>query len=54
MSRKDDLEKSIRGSYQIVREFETIRQDTDNPKEKRRAERAIAEQWDLIKGYLGE
>ena len=54
MGRKDDLEKSIRESYQLVREFETIRQDTDNPKEKRRAERAIEEQWEFIKGYLAE
>ena len=54
MSRKDDLEKSIHQCYQLVREFEIIRQDTENPKEKRRAERAIAEQWEFIKGYLPE
>ncbi len=54
MSRKNDLEKNIRDSYQLIHDYEIIRQDTDNPKEKRRAERAIEEQWELIKGYLSE
>jgi hypothetical protein len=54
VSRKDDLEENIRESYQLVREYETLRQDTDDPKEKRRVERAMKEQWELIKGYLSE
>jgi len=54
MSRKNDLEENIRASYQLIREFEKIRQDSNDPKERLRAERVIAEQWELIKGYLAE
>ncbi len=54
MSRKDDLEKNINEAYQLVREYEIIRGDTDDPRKKRRAERAIKEQWELIRGYLAE
>jgi len=54
MSRKDDLEENIHASYQLIREFEKIQQDTDDPRERHRAERVIAEQWELIKGYLAE
>jgi hypothetical protein len=50
----DDLERRIRESYELLREFEAIRQDTDNPKEKHRCEREISRQWDLIEGYLAE
>ncbi|MBE2200366.1 MAG: hypothetical protein IAE79_17255 [Anaerolinea sp.] len=52
MSQKDDLEKHIRESYSLIREYEVIRQDTSSPKEKRRATREIAEQWDMIKEYV--
>ena len=54
MSRKEDLENIIRTSYQLVQEYEEIRQYTGDPKEKHRAERAINEQKALISGYLSE
>jgi len=54
VSLKNDLEENIRTSYQLIREFEKIQQDSNDPKERLRAERVIAEQWELIKGYLAE
>ena len=54
MSRKDDLEESIRESYGLVRDYEQIRQTSSDPKEKNRAQLAEAEQWEFIKSYLDE
>jgi hypothetical protein len=54
MARKTDLERHIRESYELVREFEDILRTSDNPKEQARTRRAIKGQWDLIEGYLAE
>ena len=39
MSRKTDLEQSIRESYSLIREYEDIIRLSDRPKEKLRAKR---------------
>lgn len=54
MSRKTDLEQAIVESYDMIREYERIRQTSDRPEEKLRARRTIDEQWKLIQGYLDE
>ena len=54
MTRRSDLEQHIRESYKLIREFEDILRLSDNPKERARAQHAIEEQWELIKGYLAE
>ncbi len=54
MSRKDDLEHSIRESNKLIREFEDILRLSDNPKEQARSRRSIEEQQKLIKGHLNE
>ena len=54
MSRKQDLERHIRESYQLILEYEDITRQSDSPKEKARSRRAIEEQWELIKGHLTE
>jgi hypothetical protein len=54
MGRRSDLEGSIRESYDIIREHETILQTSNRPEEKLRARRAIDQQWELIREYLGE
>jgi len=54
MGRKEDLESHIRESYELVRQSEAIVRETDRPKERKRAEREIDEQWGLIRGYLDE
>ncbi len=54
MSRKDDLEHNIRESYVLIRQYEAVQRDTDRPEERKRAQRVINEQWELIKGYLDE
>ena len=54
MSRKTDLEGHVRESYTLIREYQGIEQLSDDPREKRRAQRAIGEQWTLIKTYLEE
>ena len=54
MSRKDDLERSIRDSYEIIREYEDQIRIASRPEEKARARRAIDEQWTNIEGYLAE
>lgn len=54
MARQADLEKLIRESYDIILEYEEIRQLSSDPKEKRRAPQEIAEQWALIRGWLRE
>jgi hypothetical protein len=48
MSRRDDLEHSIRESYDLIREYEAIIRTSDRPEEKLRARRVIREQRALI------
>ena len=43
MSRKTDLEQSIRESYSLIREYEDIIRLSDRPKEKLHAKREIEE-----------
>ena len=50
----DDLEIHIRDSYTLIREYEQIRQDTDNPKERHRCKREADFQWELIESYLND
>ena len=54
MGRKQDLESHIRESYDLIRQYEIMRRETGRPEERKRGERIIDEQWDLIKGYLDE
>lgn len=54
MSRKEDLEKNIRESYELIRQYEAIQRDSDRPEERERAERVVDEQWKLIRGSLDE
>ncbi len=54
MSNKTDLERSIRESYSLIREYEDIIRLSDRPKEKLRAKGELEEQWRLIEGYLDE
>jgi formylglycine-generating enzyme required for sulfatase activity/energy-coupling factor transporter ATP-binding protein EcfA2 len=54
MSRQEDLEQSIRESYDIIRQYEAILCTSDRPEEKARARRLIREQWALVEGYLAE
>lgn len=54
MGRKDDLEKDIRQSYDLIRQHEETLKLSDNPKEKARCRRAIKEQRGLIRDYLEE
>jgi hypothetical protein len=54
MGRKSDLEKHIRESYELIRQFELMQQTSSDPKEKLRVRRDVAEQQDLIRGYLQE
>lgn len=54
MTRRDDLETGVRECYQLVREYEVIRDESDDPKVKRRSQRAIDDQLRLIKDYLTE
>jgi hypothetical protein len=54
MGRREDLERSIRESYDIVRQYEAILQTSDRPEEKLRARREIERQWMLIEGQVRE
>jgi len=54
MSRRTDLEEHIRGSYDIIRQYEEIVQTSNRPEEVQRARRKIKEQRALIAGYLRE
>ena len=54
MSRKEDLEQSIRESYRIIRDYEAVIRTSDRPEEKARARRMIDEQWALVEGYMAE
>jgi|GEM_PF-1451688 len=51
MGRKEDLERHIRESYELIRDYETIIRQTDSPKERQRAKHAIEEQREVIKGH---
>jgi len=54
MGRREDLERHIRQSYDIVRQYEEIVQTSSRPEEKARARHEMDEQWGLIQGYLAE
>lgn len=54
MSRKIDLENHIRESYGMIREYEDIISTSSDPKEKARSQRALNEQWALVRSYLDE
>ena len=54
MSRKTDLEGSIRDSYSIIRDYERQIQVEDRPEVKMRAQRSIDQQWAHIEGYWNE
>lgn len=54
MSRKDDLEEAICESHRLIREYESIRRLSSDPKERLRAWRFIGEQRELVRGYLEE
>lgn len=43
MTRQDDLERYIRESYAIIRQYEDILRTSDRPEEKARARRLIGE-----------
>ena len=53
-SRKTDLERGIRESYSLIREYETILRLSSDPKERARARHAIEEQWALTQESLDE
>lgn len=42
----------IRDAYGLIRQYQDLRVDSDDPKEQRRLEREVREQWALIEGYL--
>jgi hypothetical protein len=54
LSRRADLEQSIRECYGIIRDYEKIIETTDRPEVKARARREMDEQWELVRGYLDE
>lgn len=54
MARTEDLETNIRGSYELVREYEDKLRYSNDPKEKARCREEIEDQWKLIRGYLEE
>lgn len=54
MNRKDDLERFIRESYRLIREYEDIQRLHPDPKERMRAQLLIDEQQRLVINYLKE
>jgi tetratricopeptide (TPR) repeat protein len=52
MNRKDDLERQIRESYDIIREYEEIIQFSDRPDEVQRARHEIEDQWEKLREPL--
>jgi hypothetical protein len=54
MTRRDDLERLIRESYEIILEYEETIQTSNRGEEKLRAQRQIDRQWKLIESYLEE
>jgi IS5 family transposase len=51
---RDDLEKAIRESYRIIRQYEAISRTSDRPEERARARRVMAEQRALDERYLAD
>ena len=49
-----DLESHIHESYQLIRQYEDIIQTSSDPIEKRRSQRMIQQQRDLVRGYLAD
>lgn len=45
------LEDQIMGSYELICQYEAIRRDANDPKEKIQCKRQIKEQWELIEEY---
>jgi len=54
MGRKEDLEQHIRQSYDLIRQYEEVVQNSPYPQAQNRARRAIEEQWSLIEDYWNE
>ncbi|MBN1250275.1 MAG: SUMF1/EgtB/PvdO family nonheme iron enzyme [Anaerolineae bacterium] len=54
MARKDDLERAIRESYDIVREYEAIIRTSERPEERQRAKRIIQEHKEHTEYDLAE
>jgi len=54
VSRKDDLEQSIRESEDLINQYQAVIRESSDPKEKARARREIAEQRGLIEEYQAE
>lgn len=54
MSRRTDLEESIRASYTLIRQYEGIVRLSADPKERERARQTITEQWALIHTAVDE
>lgn len=54
MARRSDLERHIRESYDIIRQYEQIIRTSNRPEERARAKRKVGGQWELIKGFLNE
>ena len=54
MSLKDQRELDIRRTHKLIRDYEAIVETTADPKERRRAERVIAEQQEILNAYLTE
>ena len=54
MSRKDDLEQSIRESEDLINQYQAIIRESSDPKERARPRREIEEQQELVKGYRAE
>lgn len=50
----DELENRIRESYNLVSEYETMRQVEDDPRTRLDQDRQIAAQWSLIREYLDD
>ncbi len=54
MSRRKDLESNIQESYRLIHEYEQILREVDWPEDRRRAQRMIQQQWELIDEHLVE
>jgi hypothetical protein len=54
MTRKDDLETSIRESYDLVRQYEELIKTSREPLDIKRWQGEISRQWELIRSWLDE
>ena len=54
MSRIEDLEASIRESYDLIKQHEDIIRVSERPEEELRSERMMQKHWALIEKYLQE